>query len=311
MSENNNSQFKRSAKYGVLLAVRNPFVSFSVLFTMSITLFVVGMSFVSWYILNTAIENVNSKIDTSVYFRVGTEEAAILDLKSDIETLPYIREVMYVSAEAALEEYKDRHRNDPELLEGLSILDTNPLRARLSIGVWNIDRLENVSKFVENADILSDNPSVIVDKIDFYQNRKVIERLSSIISTANTVSGVLMSLFLFLSFLIVFNTVRITIYLSKEEIEVMKLMGASDSYIRAPFLINAALLGMLSSILAVLFLFPAIVFVAPFVGEILNVENTFLDYAFLLSILLAALMPIGILIATVSSWLSTSRYIDK
>ena len=311
MTEQKNSQFKRWLKYGILLAIRNPFVSFSVLFTMSITLFVVGMSFVSWYILNTTIKNVNSKIDTSVYFRVGTTERAILELKSDIETLPYIREVMYISAEQALEEYKDRHRNDPELLEGLNILDTNPLRARLSIGVWDIDRLENVSKFVENADILSDNPSVIVDKIDFYQNRKVIDRLSSIIGTASTVSLGLISLFLFLSFLIVFNTVRLTIYLSKEEIEVMRVMGASNTYVRAPFLIHSALLGVVSSVFAVLILLPVIIFATPFVSEILNIDNTFVDHIILLAVLLSALMPVGITIAFVSSWLSTSRYIDR
>ena len=200
MKKNNSLKIGRVIKYGILLIVRNPFVSFSMFFVMSVTLFVIGISTITGFILKNAVENIIDKIDTAVYFKVDTEEPLILNLKEKVEELPHVREVTYMSQDDAFEEYKARHRNDQELLESLNILDTNPLRARLSILVWDIDRLDYVARYIEDFDRRSEHPTLIVDDIDFYKNKEIIDKLVNIVKTTKTFSLTIVFLFAFLSF---------------------------------------------------------------------------------------------------------------
>ncbi len=311
MKKNNSLKIGRVIKYGILLIVRNPFVSFSMFFVMSITLFVIGISTITGFILKNAVENIIDKIDTAVYFKVDTEEPLILDLKEKIEKLPHVREVAYVSQDDAFEEYKVRHRNDQELLESLNILDTNPLRARLSILVWDIDRLDYVARYIEDFDRRSEHPTLIVDDIDFYKNKEIINKLVNIVKTTKTFSLTIVFLFAFLSFLIIFNTVRLIIYISKEEIEVMRLIGASDSYIRTPFLVNVSIISVVSSVFAALVLFPMIIYISPFINTLFNIENIFTNYLLLSAVIFILLLFIGIVLSIFSAWFSAAKYLKK
>ncbi len=309
--EKNNSDLGRMIKYGILLIVRNPFVSFSMFFVVSVTLFVIGISTITGFISKNAVEDIIDKIDTAVYFKIGTEESLILELKDRVEDLPQVREVVYVSQDQAFEEYKERHRNDQELLESLNILDTNPLRARFSIFVWDVDRLDYVARYIEDFDRRSDHPTLIVDDIDLYKNKEIIDRLVSIVKTIKTFALTIVFLFSFLSFLIIFNTVRLIIYLSREEIEVMRLIGASDSYIRTPFLVNVSIISILSSVLAMLVLFPIILYISPFINTLFNIQNLFSNYILLSAVLFTLLLLIGIILSVASAWFSTAKYLKN
>ena len=191
----------------------------------------------------------------------------------------------------------------------MNILDTNPLRARFSIFVWDIDRLDYVARYIEDFDRRSDHPTLIVDDIDLYKNKEIIDRLIGIVKTIKTFALTIVFLFSFLSFLIIFNTVRLIIYLSREEIEVMRLIGASDSYIRTPFLVNVSIISILSSVLAMLFLFPIILYISPFINTLFNIQNLFSNYILLSAVLFIILLFIGIILSVISAWFSTAKYL--
>ncbi len=304
------TKLKRVTYVGFVNILRAPFVSFSAIFVMSVTLFVVGFSFLIGNILDDSVEDLENKIDLTVFFVKEAPEDQILSIKSQVEDLSIVREVFYISKEAALEEYKTRHENNPTILEGLEILNENPFRARISITSYDPSNFDSIDKFVKNADILGPYPTTIIDKTDYFQNRNLIDRLASIVNSANNFSKIIIILLGFITFLIVFNIVRLIIYLSREEIQVMKIIGADESYIKTPFLFSGMVYGVAGSVLSIIILYPIVLWISPVIEEFfIGVE--FVGYysdLFLQLVLLNTF--IGVFVGVLSSWLSTRRYLN-
>ena len=303
-------QLKRTIKTGVLNTMRNPFLSFSSVFIITITLFVVGMSVLAERVLDDVLEDTRNKVDTTVYFVQNTPEPQIFDFKEKLEGLSQVKSVSYISQDEALAEYRKRHENDARLLEGLEILGENPLRARLSVKVFEAEDFETVANFLQNEDILSDNPTTIIDKIDYYQNRIVIERLTSIINTISFLSTALIILFMFISFLIIFNTIHLVIFTARNEISVMQLIGASTLYVRGPFIVSGCLYGIVASIISVALIYPFIAWVSGFASILFSDDKTLLSYYISnLLFIFIILLLLGIIIGAISSWVSVQRYV--
>ena len=304
------TQIKRTFHLGLINVVRNSFVSFSVIFVMVVALFIVGFSLLFGQVMNDVTKELRDRVDVTVYFVTGTAEEQIFNFRESLEELSQVREVIYVSQETALEEYRKRHENDTEILSGLDILDENPFRARLSIRAQEAGDFEAIARFLENEDILSDNPTTVIDKIDYYQNREIIERLSSVVDTATFFTQLIIGLLVFIAFLIVFNIVRLIIYLSREEIKVMRLIGARDWYVRMPFLVSGGIYGMLGSVTAVLLLYPVSYWLSPAVERFFGGRGLFVHYISEFFLLTLILVLLGMLVGIVSSYLSTRRYLD-
>ena len=304
------TQSKRIIKAGVLNSMRNPFLSFSSIFIITITLFVIGISLLGDRVLSDVLDTSRNKVDTTVYFVQGTPEPQIFEFKTKLETLSKVKSVAYVSQEEALVEYRKRHENDLRLLEGLDILGENPLRARLSIKVFDAVDFESIANFLQNEDILSDNPRTIIDKIDYYQNRVVIERLTSIINTISILSNALISLFAFISFLIIYNTIRLVIFTSKEEISVMHLIGAGSLHIKGPFIISGLIYGVISSIVATALLYPFVVWASSISSVFFSETESLVSYYISnLWFILLVLIALGGVLGAISSWVAVRRYI--
>ena len=308
------TQIKRTFYLGLVNVVRNSFVSFSVIFIMTVSLFIVGFSLLFGQVMNDVTEELRNKVDVTVYFVTNTPEEQILPFRDRLEELAQVREVFYVSQETALEEYRKRHENDLDILHGLDLLQSteepNPFRARLSIRAHQSGDFESIVRFLDNEDVLSDNPSTVIDKIDFYQNRQVIMRLSSVVDTATLLTQVVIALLVFISFIIVFNIIRLIIYLSREEIKVMRLIGAEDWYVRAPFLVSGGIYGLVGSILATVLLYPISYWLSPVVERFFEGQGLFAYYISEFFMLVLILVALGIFVGIFSSYLSTHRYLD-
>ena len=305
------TQSKRIIKAGVLNSMRNPFLSFSSIFIITITLFVIGISLLGDRVLSDVLDTSRNKVDTTVYFVQGTPEPQIFEFQNKIRNmLSKVKSVAYVSQEEALVEYRKRHENDLRLLEGLDILGENPLRARLSIKVFDAADFESIANFLQNEDILSDNPRTIIDKIDYYQNRVVIERLTSIINTISILSNALISLFAFISFLIIYNTIRLVIFTSKEEISVMYLIGAGSLHIKGPFIISGLIYGVISSIVATALLYPFVVWASSISSVFFSETESLVSYYISnLWFILLVLIALGGVLGAISSWVAVRKYI--
>ena len=159
-----------------------------------------GYHFISYWlcvfigaILNLTMDELRDKVDVNVYFVTTAEEEDILALKTKIEALPEVKFVGYTSREQALENFKIQHENDQITLQALEELDDNPLGASLNIRANEPSQYEGIANFLNEENILSKEGHKIIDKINYFQNRVAIDKLSRIIYSADRL-GLIISL---------------------------------------------------------------------------------------------------------------------
>lgn len=241
------TKIKRVFRAGVTSFWRNGFVSLSSLVVMFITLFMITSLIFTSAILKFSLQEIKNKVDISVYFTSTAPEADILSLKKTIESIPEVASVTYTTKDQALVNFKERHKDDALTLQALEELDENPLTASLSIKAKEPSQYEGIAKFLDNSESSTNNS--IIEKVNYYQNKVIIDKLTKITTAANTVGFWVAILFLLISIIITFNTIRLAIFISKDEISVMRLVGASGRYVKGPFVVAGILYGIVSAFL--------------------------------------------------------------
>src|SRR3989344_4728749 len=248
---------RRIVKTGFFNFWRNGFVSLSSIVVMIVTLSVIGGLVFLSAILNSTLTEIKNKVDINVYFVTSAGEDQILSLKKTIEGLPEVAEVTYTSREEALVEFRQTHANDEVTLQALDELGDNPLGATLNIRAKDPSQYEGIAKFLTNRTSLSAGSSSVIDKINYFQNKTAIDRLSRIIDSANRLGLVVILVLAIISVIITFNTIRLAIFISRDEISVMRLVGAEQSYIRGPFVVAGLMYGAVAAIITLILFFPA------------------------------------------------------
>jgi cell division transport system permease protein len=248
------TKVKRVLRAGLTAFWRNGFVSLSSMVVMVITLFMIASLIFMSAIFTFALNEIKDKVDIDVYFVSNATESDIFSLKKSIEGLPEVAMVSYTSREQALINFKERHKDDATVLKALDELGDNPLTASLSIKAKDPSQYESVAKFLTPSDTTGVFSSPIVEKVNFYENEAIINRLSKITTAANTFGFWIAVIFLIISIIITFNTIRLAIFISKDEISVMRLVGASGRYVKGPFVVSGVLYGLVSAA-AVMILF--------------------------------------------------------
>ena len=300
---------KRVIRYGSVGFIRNSFVSLSTILVMTITLFVIGSLIFIGALLNTTLEQVRDKVDINVYFITTASEGSILSLKKSIEALPEVKAVEYLSREQALERFRERHKNDQLTLQALDELEENPLGASLSIRAKETSQYEGIANFLQNDSAVAQGEEQIVEKINFFQNKVAIDRLTRIIDSAEQFSIVIIVFLLVASVMITFNTIRLAIYIARDEISVMKLVGAGDSYIQGPFVFEGALYGVVSGIVTLILFYPLTLWLGPITEGFFNEINIFQYYLNNFGQIFLIIMGTGIGLGAVSSYLAVRRYL--
>jgi cell division transport system permease protein len=235
---------------------RSGYVSFASILVMVITLSVIGSVIFIGAVLNITMEELRGKVDINVYFVTAAAEGDILSLKTKIEALPEVNSVEYVSREQALENFRLRHENDQITIQALDELGDNPLGAVLNIKAKEPSQYEGIANFLNEENILSSDGQKIIDKINYFENRTAIDKLSRIINSAENLGLAVSLALVIVSMLITFNTVRLAIYISREEISVMQLVGASRNYIKGPFVVTGVIVGLISGLITMFIFFP-------------------------------------------------------
>lgn len=299
---------KRVSRYGLIGFMRNGFVSIAAVLVMTITLFVVAGLMIASAALQSTLDQLTNKVDVNVYFVTEATEGDIMDLKIELEALPEVASTAYTSREQALSIFRDRHQNDQLTLQALDELGENPLGASLAVRAKETSQYESIAKFLE-AKQTAANGSSIISKVNFYQNRSAIERLTNIIDTSRSM-GLATALVLGIaSILIAFNTIRLAIYTMREEIGVMKLVGAGRWYVRGPFLIAGVLYGAISGVVVLLVLYPLALWMGPASEAFFGTFNIFDYYVSHFPLLFLVIMGVGIMLGVISSFLAVRRYL--
>jgi cell division transport system permease protein len=256
------------------------------------------------FLSSRVVVNLQEKVDVSAYFKADISEGDILNIKSELESLDNVKKVEYISAVQALAEFKEKHAGDAVIQDSLIELDFNPLQASLNIKAYDSSQFASIVQFLEANKFRS-----VIDKINFYENEKVIGRLQSIAGGIQN-WGFLMTMALaVIAVLVTFNTIRLTIYNQRQEIEIMKLVGGSNWHIKAPYLVEGGLYGAFAAVVTAVVFYPAIFFVSPKV-ESLVPEVSLISY-FTANIFqfLFLVFFIGVLLGVVSSFVAIRRFL--
>jgi cell division transport system permease protein len=271
---------------------------------MVLALSVVSGLLVIGNIADTFVKELQGKVDVSVYFSEAADESKILQLQSSLEARPDVRDVEYISRDDALALFKERHKDSELLLASLAELNSNPFQGSLNIKAQKASQFEAIVSFIEGS-----GSAAIIDKINFKENEKVIQKLQSITSSIENI-GLFFTIALSLvAVLITFNTIRLVIYTYRDEISVMKLVGASDWFIRGPFIFTGFLYGAISAVVTYLAFFFVIWLVSEKAGAVFPGTDIFAYWAGNFVGLLGLLLVFGVGLGVFSSFVAIGRYL--
>lgn len=277
---------------------------------MTVTLFVLGSLVFIGATLDASLGQIREKVDVNVYFVTTASEVDILALKGRLEQLPEVADVEYVSRDEALERFRARHENDQLTLQALEELGDNPLGANLNIRAKETSQYEGIAAFLQGETALSATGELsIIDSVNYFQNKVAIDKLTGIIDAAERFGFIITVVLAIATILITFNTIRLAIYTAREEISVMRLVGASNMYIRGPFVFEGIMYGFAAGIVTLVLFYPFTLWLAPatvgFFGNINIFDyylNNFVEMFFLI-------VGSGMVLGAISSYLAVRKYL--
>lgn len=300
---------KRIIRTGFLSFWRNSFVSLSSILVMTVTLFTIGSLVFTSVILESVLTDLKSKVDVNVYFIAPAPEDEIVKVKSSLEKMPEVLRVEYVTRDQAITDFKEKHKDDYLTLQALDELADNPLGARLNVIAKDPSQYESIVKSLEDKNALSQAGASIIDKVNYRQNKIVIDRLTRIIIGAKQVGFALAVVLMLISLLITFNTIRLVIYMSREEIAIMRLVGASNMYIRGPFVVGGIIYGFISALIAMAIFYPTTLWLGGTTTEFFGGVNLFEYYVKHFFEMFLLLIGTGAFLGAISSFLAVRKYL--
>lgn len=296
--------FWRGVKAGVKNFFRNGWLSVATISIIVLTLFLINIVFLITVVSNKTLENVQDKIDVSLYLKAEADESGIRSLEADIRKIDGVKDLRYVSKEEALEDFKDKHKNDEIILKSIEELG-NPLQPSFSI---KMDKPENYQQIFQR--IKENDVKGIISDVDYYSQKKpVVEKLSEITKSIRKIGIFVVVIFAVIAVLVTFNSVRLTMHNYRREVEIMKLVGAGHWFIRLPFIVEGMLYGFFSAWISILIFYPLIYFLSPYLNravEVMDIVQYLNSNA--LEIVLIQLFS-GIFLGALSSLIAIRKYL--
>ena len=299
----------RIIKAGLQNFVRNATLAIAAIAVMVITLTIILFSVIANATFSHTVQQITDKIDISVYLKDSVTADQRDKLLADIRALPNTKSVRYVSKDEALAQYKQQNQNNLDLLLAISQTD-NPLPATIVIKPVDPNQIEVLKTYLEQKNI----KALQSDETSYSGDRKeAIDKISKATKFFREAGIVGVAVFALVSMLIIFNTIRMAIFNRRDELTIMRLLGASSWYIRGPFVVETVIYGIVSGIISVslvniLFAVSASAFDASSLGILdINFANNYFSQHFW--IILAGQLGIGILIGAASSIIATRRYL--
>lgn len=282
---------------------RQGFLSFAT----ALIIFMVVMLGTSLFVFENGVqyfsEKIREKMDVSVYFKESVTQEVILDLKGQVEKLPEVKSVEYISAEVAYETFSKTHKDDT-FAQSLQAIQVNPFLASLKIQTNQPEQFKNVAEFFKKPEVAS-----YIREVNDHKRGDVIEKFSNIATNIENIGWVSTIILSIIALIIAFNTVRLSIHSQRIEIEVMHLVGAKNSLVRGPFLIQGMISGFFASIVA--FILSALIIFA-LKDKVFTMTDGF-DiwgiYMANLSVVILLQFSLGIGLGLISSYIATRKYL--
>ncbi|MCD5380981.1 MAG: ABC transporter permease [Candidatus Pacebacteria bacterium] len=299
---------RRIVKAGFVGFWRNSYVALASIFVLTVALFVIGSTMFLDQLLATSLNTLQTKVDINVYFVPDAPEEEVERIRNAVAALPEVSVVQFTSAEEALQQYRERNQGNEISLQALEELDDNPLGSNIAILAKETSQYESIARFLEEQQGLESAQTQVIDEINYAKNKDSIDTLTSIINAVEQASLTIMAVLLIAAVLITFNTVRLAIYTSREEIAIMRLVGASNVFIRGPFMLQGIMYGLISGTLAMLLFYPLLVWIGPRTEAFFEL-NLFDYYIVHFGEIFGLLVGIGVVLGLISSMIAVARYL--
>ena len=258
--------FARIIKFSLQDIFRNIWLSIATVTIIVLALFSVNMLLVVQVISQSAVDAVRDKVDVTLYLKVDTDENKILALESQIKNLSEVKEVNYISQAQALEIFRQKNQNNPEIMQALSELGSNPLSPSLTIKPANV---ADSASLINELNKIDDS---IIESKNFTDHKLILDKINSITKKVSEAGMILSIIFTLITLLVVYNTVRVGIYTHRREIGIMRLVGASNSFVYMPFLLSGIVLALIGVALIIAIVYPFLSLLQPYL------EAFFVDY---------------------------------
>ncbi len=317
--ENSNVGKMRSAgrvvKYGAAGFTRNIWLSIAATLVMTVTLIILMITIGASLILSSTAESLRQKIDIAVYFKPGTSLETLENMSEMVKTDPNVRSIEVADSAMGYMQYLQENQDNLELMDVLQdpemsqiVLDT--MNAVMNIKVYDPDNIEQLKHIIDTTQIIQDNIDP-EEKPTYDTNRSEIATISSWASIAKNGGLILGAVFLIISILMIFNTIRMAIFSRREEIYMMRLVGADNTFIRGPFLVEAQICGVISGLLSSTIAYAIYRFLIPKLAnygtDVSSVEMLMGTHNLVLVYLV--MIAIGMMIGAISARLAMQKYL--
>lgn len=275
---------------------------------MFLTLFMVTTLIMLNLLADSALKVVQDKVDLSVYFvpEATTEEVNVV--RTRLQSMSEVDTITYISKEDALRDFEERHQDNPLIQGALGELEANPLQPSLVV------KARSPEDYAPLAEVLLDDEfDGVIESVNVEDNHAVVEKLTSTTNLLSKMAIWVTIVFSVIAVLIVFNTIRLAIYTQRDEISVMRLVGAQSAFIRMPLVLVGAMYGVLAALLSTLSMYPIVQYVGPRANAFLGEASLDINVYFLsnLWLILGAQLAFGVLLGIISSFIAIRRYMRK
>lgn len=278
---------------------RSGWRAYAVVFMMTVTFLILGVLLTVIFVSQSIANYFVQKPEVIGFFRDDVTEEQILDVKSEVEQFPYVAEVRYISKEEAMSSFLEENRDDQDIVEGVT---ANVFPAHLNVRSTSLDNIPDIANYFRTNELIS----------DVLASESFISTLKKVVIGIQLIAGSLLLVFTISTVFIIFLTIGMTIYSQKNELIIMKLVGATKWYIRAPYVLQSVMYSLVALLISLIILLPVLITqystLMPFLlGDL---QYPVLDMMSLI-IGVAIELVFALLLAVFASFLATRRYIDR
>jgi len=283
---------------------RNGWLSATTVAIMLLALLVSMGLIIFSYITDQAVASLQDKIDISVYFKTTAPEDEILNIKSSLESMAEVKNVEYISSAQALEIFKNKHSEDQAISQAVNELNANPLEPSLNIKAKQTSQYAKIADYFNSPDLAK-----YIDSVSYAKNQTAIDRLNIIVQNVGRGGFVLTLVMALIAGLVVFNTIRLAIYSNRDEIGIMRAVGASNGLVRGPYVVEGVIGGVTAAGLSVLISAPIIYSISPYLNSFIPDLNIFNYFSSNVLKFTAYQILFAVVIGGLSSFIAVKRYL--
>lgn len=306
----NKQHIKRIFKTGSSLFKRNVFLGLSSVSVTVVTLTVILALFFTQAILSASLHAIESRVDITLYVSDSADESTIKEIKTNLEAMPEVKSVEFFSKEEALVLFKERNKGDSITTDALEELSQNPLPASFVIHAKDTAQYDAIINKLENESTFLEENKSFITKINFARSKQVIDKILILRDGVNKFGYTLTLIFIIIAILVTFNTVKLSIYTMKDEIDVMRLVGAGSNYIRGPFIVAQALYSLVAGLIT-LVIFLGLTYILRDTLTVFFGVDLFDYYIKNIFQIAGIVLLSGLLLGTLSSIFAVNRYLRK